>query len=255
MITTESLSRNDRVRHGFFGREGGVSTGIYASLNCGWGSSDTRANVIENRTRAARALGIEGDRLLSLYQIHSPDVVVVEDPWLPGDGPQADGMVTTRPGIALGVLTADCAPVLFADPEAGVVGTAHAGWKGALSGVLEATVDTMLTMGAARQRIAAALGPCIRQPSYEVGPEFTDRFVADDAANRRFFRPSGRDGHSLFDLAGYVLGRLDALDLGTVEDTGGDTCAEDRLYFSYRRATKRGDPDYGRAVSAIALRD
>lgn len=253
MITADVLSRNDNVRHGFFTREGGVSTGIYASLNCGWGSDDARPSVIENRARVARALGLRDDGLLSLYQVHSADVVVVEEPWDPGQGPKADAMVTTRPGLALGVLTADCAPVLFADAEAGVVAAAHAGWKGALGGVLEATVEVMQELGADRGRIAAALGPCIRQPSYEVGPEFIDRFLADDADNGHFFRPSGREGHSLFDLAGYVLTRLDRLGVGAVGDTGGDTCMDENRFFSYRRATHRREADYGRAVSAVAL--
>ncbi|HWA89061.1 MAG TPA: polyphenol oxidase family protein, partial [Rhizomicrobium sp.] len=192
------------ARHGFFGRTDGVSTGIFASLNCGPGSGDDRAAVTENRRRVSEALG---GPLLTLYQIHSAEAVVVTEPW--AQGPQADAMATNVPGLALGILTADCAPVLFADSEAGVIGAAHAGWRGAFSGVLEATIAAMEALGAARKRIAVALGPMIRQASYEVGPEFIARFVEADKDNARFFSPGEQPGHAMFDLASYAAARLE----------------------------------------------
>jgi len=252
MITLRSLDRLTGVRHGFFIRQGGVSAGIYGSLNCGFGSDDEAANVAENRARIKGKLGAA--ELLTAYQIHSPDVITVERPWQPADSPKADAPVTDRPGVALGILTADCTPVLFADAEAGVIGAAHAGWKGALTGVLEATVAAMGKLGARAGRITAAVGPCIRQPSYEVGPEFVERFTAAEAGNTDFFVPSERDGHAMFDLAGYVRRRLDAA-VGTVEDTAADTCADEERFFSYRRTTLNGGGDYGRNLSAIVLGD
>jgi YfiH family protein len=245
----------DGVRHGFFTREGGVSDGIFASLNCGFGSNDDAAKVRENRRRAMAALGLAADRLAICHQLHSPDVVTVEAPWRHEDRPRGDAMVTRRPGVALGILTADCAPVLFADPEARIIGAAHAGWRGALTGVLEATVTAMEALGAATARIRAGIGPCIAQTSYEVGPEFPAPFLAEDAANARFFRAAPRVGHFHFDLAGYVAHRLERLGLGQIERSGGDTAAEAERFFSYRRSCLRKEPDYGRELSAICLGD
>jgi polyphenol oxidase len=237
------------VRHGFFTRRGGVSNGIYGGLNVGVGSDDDRAAVIENRGRVAEWMGVPASRLVTLHQVHSADVVVVEAPFA-GERPRADAMVTNRPGIALGVLTADCAPLLFADDEAGVIGAAHAGWKGALGGILENTVAAMERLGARRARIVAVLGPSIGQPNYEVGPEFVARFVAADVSSDAFFAASTRPGHALFDLAGYALARLSRAGVGAVA-TGECTYAREDAFFSYRRATHRNEPDYGRQMSAI----
>jgi YfiH family protein len=241
------------IRHGFFTRHGGVSEGIYASLNCGFGSSDEAAKVAENRARAMAALGLAGDRLATCYQTHSADVVVVDDPWPRGENPRADAMVTRTPEIALGILTADCAPVLFADAEARIIGAAHAGWRGALSGVLEATVEAMKKLGAVPQRIHAAIGPCIGSDSYEVGPEFPAPFLAETAGNEVFFRAAPRAGHFLFDLAGYATARLKRLSLARIETMPGDTAADVERFFSYRRSYHRKEPDYGRELSAIVL--
>jgi YfiH family protein len=251
-LESESLTGLAGVRHGFFTRAGGVSGGIYASLNCGLGSGDDPAAVAENRRRAARALGVAADHLLTAYQVHSADVVTVERPWI-GDRPKVDGMVTRTPGLALGVLAADCAPVLFADADAGVIGACHAGWRGALSGVVEATVAAMVGLGADRARVCGALGPCIAQASYEVGPEFRANFVAADADNARFFVDSARAGHFLFDLPGYVLGRMARAGVARIGHVALDTCAEETRLFSYRRTCLRGEGDFGRGLSAIAL--
>jgi YfiH family protein len=252
LITLSALAA-DGIRHAFFTREGGVSDGLFASLNCGFGSRDDAAKVAENRGRAMAALGLAPDRLATCYQVHSPDVVVVEEPWRREDNPRADAMVTKRAGVALGILTADCAPVLFADAEARIIGAAHAGWRGALGGVLEATVAAMRKLGADPRRIRAGIGPCIAQASYEVGPEFPTPFLAETAANAAFFRPAARAGHFLFDLAGYAAERLRRLGIGHIEHTGGDTAAEDARFFSYRRSCLRKEPDYGRELSAICL--
>ncbi len=251
MIDSDALAL-PRVRHAFFTREGGISGGIYASLNCGFGSGDAAANVAENRRRAMARLGLGQDALSTLFQVHSAEVVTVETPFAPGAGPRADAQVTAIPGIALGILTADCAPVLFADAEAGVVGAAHAGWRGALSGVVEATVATMERLGAARGRIAAAIGPTIGLASYEVGPEFRAAFVAADPAFERFF-VLGRDDRFQFDLPAFVESRLSAAGLGAVARIDADTCAAPDRFFSYRRVTLDGGGDYGRALAAIAL--
>lgn len=238
--------------HGFFGRRGGVSGGIYDSLNCGFGSRDDRAAVHENRARVASALG--ATTLLSLHQIHSTRVVTVETPWQPGQGPEADGMVTRARGIALGTLSADCAPILFADVAAGVIGAAHAGWKGAIGGVAEATVAAMVAMGADPARIAAAIGPCIGAASYEVGPEFEARFIEmDGPAAARFFHLPAPGSRAHFDLPAYVADRLTRAGIGTVDVLGLDTAADEGQFFSYRRTTHRGEPDYGREVAAIML--
>lgn len=254
MIASAALA-SPGLRAAFFTREGGVSQGLYAALNCGYGSGDDAHAVRENRRRAMALLDLPADALVTLYQVHSPTVLAVEAPWAPGEAPKADGAVTARRGLALGILTADCAPVLFADAEAGVIGAAHAGWRGALDGVLEATVTAMAKLGASPARIRAAIGPCIAQASYEVGPEFHARFAEADPVNAALFRPSGRAGRHLFDLAGYVRSRLEGLQLAEVVAAGGDTAAEPERYFSYRRATLAGETDYGRLLSAIALED
>ena len=241
------------IRHGFFGRKGGVSEGLYDSLNCGFGSKDARAAVAENRARAAAALGGKPDMLVTGYQVHSPDVVHVETPWLPGDAPKVDGLVATKPGIVLGVLAADCAPVLFADPIAKIVGAAHAGWRGAVGGVLDATVDAMVRLGARVSSIRAAVGPCIGKDSYEVGSEFPAPFLTENPANRDFFRPAKRENHFMFNLTGYVGRRLERLGLGAVERLERDTCAEADSFFSYRRSCLKSEPDFGRGLSAITL--
>lgn len=241
------------VRHAFFTRQGGVSDGIYAELNTGVGSQDGRDRVLENRARAARHLGAAPERLATPYQVHGADCVVVESVWDVGKGPKADAVVTRIPGIVVAVGTADCGPVLFADAEAQVVAAAHAGWKGAFSGVLEATVAAMERLGAERGRIAAALGPMISSSAYEVGPEFVRTFTDADAANASYFRPAQRPGHAQFDLPAYIVARLRRLALARVEDVGLCTYRDEARFFSYRRATHRGEPDYGRQLAAIVL--
>jgi len=240
------------VRHAFFGREGGVSSGIYAGLNGGLGSNDEPARVAENRQRMALHLGVEPGRLLTLYQIHSPDVVIAEEPWDATSRPRADALVTRLPGIAIGITAADCGPILFADPKARVIGAAHAGWKGALTGVLESTLAAMEELGASRSSTMAAIGPLIRQQSYEVGGEFVERFVEADRGNADFFVPSDRTGHAMFDLASYIRRRLERAGINAIDDTGIDTYA-DRNFYSYRRSVHRKEPDYGRHVHAIVL--
>jgi polyphenol oxidase len=253
MLRAASLAALRQVRHAFFARGGGVSGGLYASLNGGAGSDDAPAAVAENRARMAAALGVAPHCLVTAYQVHSPDAVVVDRPWTAQERPRADAIVTRTPGLAVGVTTADCGPVLLADEAAGVVGAAHAGWRGAATGVLEATIAAMERCGARRERIVAALGPMIRQPNYEVGPEFVARFEADDPANARFFRPSPRPDHGLFDLPGYIAARLAAAGIGAIEDLGPCTYGDETRFFSYRRSVHRREPDYGRHISAIAL--
>ncbi len=254
MLTSDALPRSTRIAHGFFSRDGGVSKGVYASLNCGNGSNDAPEHVAENRARASRALGAVPEALSTLYQIHSAAVVTVTGPISGHPRPRADAMVSDRPGALLGILTADCAPVLFADAEAGVIGAAHAGWKGALDDIMAATVEAMEALGARRAAIRAAVGPCIAQSSYEVGPEFHARFVAAAADHVRYFMPSARPEHHHFDLEGFVCDRLRGLELAAVEALSEDTCTLTEQYFSYRRATKNREPDYGRGLSAIALK-
>ena len=239
------------IRHGFFTRAGGVSSGIYGSLNTGTGSADDSASVHENRRRIAEWMGVAPDHLLTAYQIHSPDVIVAREPFS-GERPKVDAIVTDRPGIAVGASSADCGPVLFADPEARVVGAAHAGWKGAFTGVLENTIAAMEGLGARRGNIVAVLGPSISAANYEVGPEFMERFAAADPENRRYFAPSSRDGHAMFDLNGYTVDRLSAAGV-KAESLQRCTYAEEDLFFSYRRATHRSEADYGRHISAITL--
>jgi purine-nucleoside/S-methyl-5'-thioadenosine phosphorylase / adenosine deaminase len=241
------------IRHAFFTRRGGVSGGVYASLNGGIGSRDSADLVADNRSRMAAALGIAPDRLITAYQIHSPHVVTVEAPWTPEARPRADAIVTRTRGLAVGVTTADCGPILFADPEAGVVGAAHAGWRGALAGIVEATVDAMERLGAHRGRIRAVLGPMIRQDNYEVGPDLMARFRAEDSASAPFFRPAARQDHALFDLPGYITARLERAAIGEVEDLGLCTYADPDRFFSFRRSTHHAEADYGRHVNAIAL--
>lgn len=239
------------VPHGFLGRRGGVSQGVVAGLNVGLGSQDDPAAIAENRRRAAAAV-LPGAPLASLYQVHSADVVRVNAAYPDAERPHADALVTERPGLLLGILTADCAPVLFADAHAGVIGAAHAGWKGALAGVTDATIAAMEKIGARRDRIAAAIGPCIARASYEVDEGFLARFAAVDPENERFFA-SGRDGRYQFDLEAYVTHRLAAAGLGRIEALGLDTYAQPDRFYSYRRATHKGEPDYGRQISLIGL--
>ena len=239
------------IPHGFLGRRGGVSKGVCAGLNVGWGSEDSREAIAENRRRAVEAVR-PGARLVTLHQVHSPDALYVTGPFPDEARPHADAMVTDRPGLALGILTADCAPVLFADAEAGVIGAAHAGWKGAYGGVIEATVAEMERRGAQRSRIAAAVGPCIARRSYEVDAPFFRRFAEADPETDRFFG-SGRAGHYQFDLEGFVVHRLAEAGLTRIEALGEDTYAQPDRFYSYRRATHRGEPDYGRQISLIAL--
>jgi YfiH family protein len=252
-MQAHTLAQIEGIRHAFFTREGGVSSGVYGSLNAGVGSNDVPENVAANRGRMAAALGVPPERFLTCYQIHSPNVVVATEPWSADARPRADAIVTATPGLAIGVSTADCGPVLFADADAGVIGAAHAGWRGALAGVTDHTIAAMVQLGAARARIRAAIGPMIRQPNYETGPDLQERFLADDAANSRFFRPSDRAGHFMFDLAGYVAARLAAAGVGTIEDIDACTYAAPDTFFSYRRMTHRGEPDYGRHINAIVL--
>lgn len=252
-VTAESLTGLSGIKHGFFTRRGGVSSGVYSSLNCGVGSGDDVRLVLNNRARVAASLGVTRESLLSPYQVHGTTIAFADERWEPGNGPEADGVVTRRPGLAIGVGTADCAPVLFADAEAGVVGAAHAGWGGAFKGVIEATVDAMEALGAKPPRIVAAIGPTIAQQSYEVGPEFRDRFVAVDLNNARFFRPSPKPEHSLFDLPAFVRSRLERLGLASITDLGIDTYADEDRFFSFRRTTHRGEKDYGRMISAIVV--
>ncbi|MGE0151309.1 MAG: peptidoglycan editing factor PgeF [Reyranellaceae bacterium] len=253
VITLEPLASLPGIRHGFFTRRGGVSDGLFASLNCGLGSGDDRSKVAQNRARAAHAFDLPAERLLTVYQIHSPEVVAVAQPWTPQQSPKADALATDRPGIMLGVLAADCAPVLLADPVARVVGAAHAGWRGAQAGVVDSAVAAMEKLGAQRRHIVAAIGPCIAQASYEVSDDFLAPFLQQDPANARFFAPGRREGKKQFDLPAYLAHRMARLGLGGIAVSGRDTQAEEDDFFSYRRATLRGERDYGRLLSAIAL--
>jgi polyphenol oxidase len=239
------------VAHGFLGRKGGISTGIYAGLNVGIGSADERAVVLENRRLAAEAV-LPDAPIARVYQIHSADVVTVTDITDQNDPPKGDAMVTKTPGILLGILTADCVPVLFVDHDAGVIGAAHAGWKGAITGVTDNTISAMEALGADRARIMCAVGPCIAQKSYEVDAEFFERFAENDAANERFFG-SGKPGHYQFDIEGYVAARLAAAGIGKVECLGEDTYSQPDRFFSYRRSCHLNEPGYGRQISLIGL--
>lgn len=240
----------ENVPHGFLGREGGISAGILSGLNVGLGSGDDRTAIAENRRRAVQAV-LPGAALATLHQIHSPEAVAVTAPFPDDARPHADALVTDRPGLLLGILTADCAPVLFADEGAGVVGAAHAGWKGAITGVTDATIDAMEALGADRSRIVAAVGPCIARPSYEVDEGFFRRFAEADPENERFFSAGARADRHQFDLEAYVASRLAAAGIGRIELMGLDTYADERRFYSFRRATHRREPDYGRQISLI----
>lgn len=253
MIELPNLKDLRGIRHGFMTRRGGVSDGIYRSMNCGLGSKDDRDSVVENRARALRNAGLRPDSLATAYQVHSARVAVIEDNWSRDDRPEVDGLVTRTKGVSLGILTADCVPVLFADPESGIIGASHAGWKGAVTGILSETVDAMVQLGAERDRIQAGVGPAIAQKSYEVGPEFPKPFLERDPTNGRFFTTSPRCRHFMFDLVGFVRQELEGLGLGSVQVAGNDTCAEADDFFSYRRTTHAKEPDYGRQISIIGL--
>ncbi|SFL77732.1 peptidoglycan editing factor PgeF [Methylorubrum salsuginis] len=251
VIEAAELAALPGLRHAFFTREGGVSEGLYASLNGGLGSSDAPENVAENRARMTRHLDLPSEKnLVSLYQVHSADVVTVEAPF--AERPKADAMVTRVPGLALGIATADCGPILFADAENRVVGAAHAGWKGSLGGVAEATVAAMERLGATRGKIVAVLGPTISQANYEVGADFVARFRAEVPGSERFFA-EGRAGHAQFDLPAFILARLAEAGVGTATALGLCTYADPTRFYSFRRTTHRSEPDYGRLISAIAL--
>jgi len=253
ILKSSSLDATGAVRHGFFTREGGISTGVYATLNAGIGSRDAPDNVRENRARMAAALRVPADRLLTAYQVHSAEAVIVDRPWPLDERPRADAVVTNTPGLAVAITTADCGPILLADAGARVIAAAHAGWRGALGGVLESAVAAMQRCGARRDRIIAAIGPMIRQPSYEVGPDLIAAFSGPTDA--RFFTPAERAGHAFFDLAGYIASRLHAAGIAHVNDLDACTYADDKRFFSYRRSVHRKEDDYGRHISAIALVD
>ena len=252
ILTSPLLAALPGVRHAFFTRRGGVSTGLFASLNLGVGSGDDAAAVAENRRRAAGVFGIGPEAIRTGYQIHSTRVVMAEDAGQP-DRPRADAVATRQAGLACGALAADCAPVLLAEPEARVVAAVHAGWRGALDGVVASAVEAMAALGARPARMVAVVGPCIAQASYEVGLEFLEAFVTREAASERFFIPGAAADKRQFDLPGFVLSRLEAAGVGASEWIGRDTCAEEDLFFSNRRAFRRGEGDYGRLMSAIML--
>jgi polyphenol oxidase len=251
MIEAEELKRDRAIRHGFFTRKGGHSSALFASLNCGYGSGDDKPTVAKNRGVVSASLGV--DHLLTAWQWHSADAIAANDPWDVQTPPKADAIVTATPGLAIGILTADCAPVLFADSSAGVIGAAHAGWKGALGGVTDATIEAMEKLGARRERIAAVIGPTISQDSYEVGPDFRERFEESSASP--YFKPSTRKSHYMFDLPGYLSSRLKAQHLASVSNLSFCTYRDEERFFSYRRATHRSEQHYGRQISAIALAD
>lgn len=252
-IEAPSLKALSGIRHAFFTRQGGVSTGLYASLNGGMGSNDDPAAVAQNRARMAQEIGIAPEALLALWQVHSADPVLATQPWTREDAPKADAIVTTTAGLGAAVAVADCGPILFADPDARVVAAAHSGWKGAVSGIIGATVALMEQQGAKRGNIRAVIGPLIRQPSYEVGEDFVARLLAEDKGFARFFAPADRAHHALFDLPGFIRLRLEQAGVGFIEDLGLDTYADEARFFSYRRTTHRKEADYGRLIAAITL--
>jgi YfiH family protein len=252
-LAASPLANCGGLRHGFFTRQGGVSGGIYGTLNCGLGSRDGADNVAENRARVAEVLGVASDRLLTLYQVHGAKAVIVETPWADGKAPEADAIVTRTPGLALGALTADCAPVLFCDASARVIGAAHAGWRGALSGIVEATVAAMEELGAKRERISAAIGPAISQGAYEVGADYRQSFLAEEPGSEAFFMMDESSGEPHFDLAGYVAERLGRAGVSAVADLGLCTYCDESRFYSYRRSQHHGEDDYGRQISAIVL--
>lgn len=253
MLQATILAVLPGIRHAFFTRSGGVSEGVYTSMNGGVGSNDAPERVAENRARMALALGVAAERFITPYQIHSADVVAVSTPWTAETRPRADAVVTRQTGLAIGVSTADCGPLLFADSSAGVIGAAHAGWRGAFNGVIEATVSAMEKLGADRGTIAAALGPAIRQANYEVGPEFVAGFLDRDAGNAQFFSDSARADHAMFDLTGFIAAQIARAGIVKFEDLALDTYAEPERFYSFRRATHLKEPDYGRHINAIAL--
>jgi YfiH family protein len=253
MIEASELKSTTSLRHGFFTREGGYSSGHFASLNCGFGSGDDKPTVARNRAIVGECLGIPADNMLTVWQWHSADVIVADAPWDVLKSPKGDAIVTTTPGLAIAVLTADCAPILFADLEAGVIGAAHAGWKGALAGVSDATIEVMEENGARRERITAIIGPTISQKAYEVGPDFARQFIAEAPDNADFFTPSTRAWHQMFDLPAYLKRRMARQGVGQVIDMGLCTYSDEDRFYSYRRATHRNEKDYGRQISAIVL--
>jgi polyphenol oxidase len=253
MLHASDLQAVDCIRHGFFTREGGVSEGIYATLNSGWKSGDDIEKVGENRRRIATQLGVAANNLITCYQIHSAMVISVTEPWRPNDRPEADAMVTDRPGLALGILTADCVPLLLVDPKARVIGAAHAGWRGAVSGVIDNTVDAMRKLGAKPGNITAALGPCIWQNNYEVGAEFPAPFLALDPTSERFFRPAFRSGHYMFDLPGWCIQRLRGLGVVAISAPPADTYREPEKFYSFRHAAHHGTGKTGSLMSAVCL--
>ncbi|ARP99986.1 peptidoglycan editing factor PgeF [Pseudorhodoplanes sinuspersici] len=253
MVQSQLLSECSGIRHAFFTRDGGVSNGLYASLNGGVGSDDDALHVAENRARMARYLDVAPDHFLSAYQIHSPQVVVADTPWTSDTRPRADAIVANTPGLAIGVSTADCGPLLFADEQARVIGAAHAGWRGALSGVIENTIEAMEKLGARRNTIKVSLGPLIRQANYEVSRDFIDQFVRENEAYHRFFAPAARAGHAMFDLPGFIAATIAKSGITQFQDLGLCTYADPDRFYSYRRSTHRAEPDYGRHINAIVL--
>ncbi len=252
-VVSPLLAAMPNVAHGFFTREGGASRGLYDSLNCGIGSADTRGDVVENLGRVARHLSTTPDRLVTCHQIHSSTALLIDAPWTPDARPKADALVTRTRGLAIGALAADCTPVLFADPKAGVIGAAHAGWKGALGGILQSTLAVMEQAGAQRAKIVAVVGPCISQAAYEVGPEFEATFREADAAYAAYFAKANPEARARFDLPGFVADRLRAAGVGQVETLSECTYLQPTRFFSYRRTTHAHEADYGRQISAIAL--
>lgn len=248
-----ALSELADIDHGFFTRNGGTSNDPYNSLNCGYGSSDDREQVTQNRAKVANCLNVDAGRLVTAYQVHSAKAVVATAPFPQDTLPKADAIVTNTPGLAVAVLTADCGPLLFADPEARVVAAAHAGWRGAFGGIIEATLEVMQSLGARTERIIAILGPTISGPNYEVDLGFKDNFLKQDQANHSYFHDHGKEGHALFDLPAYIMARLEACNLQTAINLNFCTYDQEAQFFSYRRATHRNEPDYGRQISAIAL--
>jgi polyphenol oxidase len=253
MIEAQELKSARSVRHGFFTRQGGHSEGIFASLNCGFGSGDDKPTVARNRAEVGERLGVQDGKLLTAWQWHSADVVVADAPWDVLKPPKADAIVTTKPGLAIAVLTADCAPILFADAERGVIGAAHAGWKGALAGVSDATIATMEENGARREHMTAIIGPTISYKIYEVGPDFAAQFIAEAPDNADFFTPSTRPRHQMFDLPGYLKRRISRQGVGQVSDMDLCTYSDEDRFYSFRRATHRNEKNYGRQISAIVL--
>lgn len=252
MITSDHLNLKG-ITHGFFTREGGYSSGIFSSLNCGLGSGDDIALVTKNRANVADDLGVAHSHLVSAYQVHGNDVLIVDAPL--SERPKVDGLVTKTRGLALGILTADCGPILFADEKAGVVGACHSGWKGALAGVTDSTVEAMESLGAKRENILAVLGPTISQRAYEVGPEFPKAFLQQDERHKNHFKSSVKSDHYMFDLPAYLVSRMKAFGIGEVNDTALCTYSDAQRFFSYRRTTHNKEADYGRLISAIALQE